>query len=648
MTDLSAYQDLIERKRVAFSPRGFSDYGEIKGELFAHQLHGVEFALRAGCAAHFYDTGLGKSRMAMAWAQKIIERTNRPVLMLAPLAVTSQHLVEAQAFGVEAVASRFGVAPKTPCIAVTNYERLDRFDPADYAAVILDESSILKSYAGATSRKLIDVFQSTPFRLACSATPAPNDHMEIGQQCEFLGVMDQSLMLQRWFINDTKTASKNWRLKKHAAPSFWDWVASWARCVTKPSDLGFSDAGFEMPKLNIHRHIIEADRSTDTGAEKRGKHEGQMRLFRMPDTSATSIHREKRLTIHKRAQLVADIVFGDWECGSRNTLKIGEQSMPPANKSVIEEKSKPDQAMTTLNICENIISKSQKSSNDQELSNKFIMQSEKSVTPQTKNLEKNVEQKRGLKASRIQKENSTADLNQPLASRSKNTSVFLENKEDAVQSVVQNRQTDAAIDLQLTTATQLEKFAGSCVQTATSESGNLKTVQTFLDEQSNTSIRDWWVIWCDTDYEQDELEKLFGDTAVSIRGSQSPDKKEELHAAWIRGERKAIICKPVMFGHGLNWQHCCKMIFTGLSFSYESYYQAVRRCWRYRQKREVHTHIVCADTEVAIMEAVNRKQVGHDEMKAEMIDAMRRTVGLISRSQYTPTKSVTVPGWIAA
>lgn len=469
MTDLSAYHDLIERKRVAFSPRGFSDYGEIKGELFAHQMHGVEFALRAGCAAHFYDTGLGKSRMAMAWAQKIIERTNRPVLMLAPLAVTAQHLVEAQAFGVEAVPSRFGVAPAKPCIAITNYERLDRFDPADYAAVVLDESSILKSYAGATSRKIIETFQLTPFRLACSATPAPNDHMEIGQQCEFLGVMDQSLMLQRWFINDTKTASKNWRLKKHAAASFWDWVASWARCVTKPSDLGFSDAGFEMPKLNIHRHIIEADRSTDTGEEKRGKHEGQMRLFRMPDTSATSIHREKRLTVEMRAAKVAEIIARE-----------------------------PDEP---------------------------------------------------------------------------------------------------------------------------------------------------WVIWCDTDYEEDALTAAISN-ATPIRGSMTIDMKEDRLHAFTIGEIKRLVVKPRIAGFGLNWQHCARTAYIGLSFSYEQFYQTVRRFWRFRQKRDVDAHIVCADTEVAIMEAVNRKQAGHDEMKAEMIDAMRRTVGLVSRSQYTPTKNVTVPGWI--
>lgn len=155
------------------------------------------------------------------------------------------------------------------------------------------------------------------------------------------------------------------------------------------------------------------------------------------------------------------------------------------------------------------------------------------------------------------------------------------------------------------------------------------------------------MVWCDTDYDQDELERVFGDVAISIRGSMAPDRKEELHEAWIRGDRKVIICKPVMFGFGLNWQHCCKMVFCGLSFSYESFYQAVRRCWRFRQTRDVHAHVVCADTEASIWDVVNRKSGDHTRMKAEMAAAMARAARQHRVLEtYDPREGARLPAWM--
>lgn len=471
MSTLAPYHDLIASKRAVFEPRGFSDADEsaLPAWMFDHQRHGVAFALRAGCSALFYDTGLGKTGMALAWGDEVVRRTNKPVLMLAPLAVASQHVAEAEKFGIDARLSRFGVPPDRPRIAVTNYDRLEKFDPDDYAGVILDESSILKSFSGATTRKLIGAFAETPYRLCCSATPAPNDHTELGQHSEFLGALDRNQMLVRWFLHDSADTG-TWRMKGHAVTDFWNWVASWARAVSKPSDLGFSDAGFDMPELVVERHIIAADRSLGAGEEKRGKHNGQPLLFRIPDTSATSIHAEKRITSADRAAKVAELI--------------------------------------------------------------------------------------------------AAEPNEP------------------------------------------------------------------------------WIVWVDTDYDADAV-KAAMPGIVEVSGKMKIDQKEERLAAFSRGEIKHLLTKSSIAGYGLNWQHCARMAFCGISFSYESYYQAVRRCWRFRQTRPVHAHIVCADTEAAIWDVVSRKAGDHDKMKSEMIAAMKRpAMKADALATYSPNQEARLPAWL--
>lgn len=286
------YHELIARKAVSFEPRGLAKVPALNGSLFDHQRHSTEFALRTGCSALFLDTGLGKSFCALEWGRVIVEHTNKPVLMLAPLAVGPQHQREADKFGIDARYVREPHEITGAGIWITNYERLDKFDATQFAGVILDESSILKSFTGATTHSLIAQFARTPYRMACTATPAPNDHMELGQHSQFLGVMDSNEMLARWFIADQTNMGK-YRLKRSAVGPFWEWVASWARCIAKPSDIGYADDGFDLPEMVMHKHIVEADRSADAGEER----DGQYRLLRMPETSATSIHREKRLTI---------------------------------------------------------------------------------------------------------------------------------------------------------------------------------------------------------------------------------------------------------------------------------------------------------------------------------------------------------------
>ena len=455
---LEAYHQSIAKKRVSFEPRGFEPRS-LHPALKPHQAHCVEFSTRAGCSAMFLDTGLGKTLGALDWARAVTERTNRPVLMLAPLAVSGQHEREADRFGLDAKAIREPSEIGAPRTYITNYERLDRFDPAAFGGVVLDESSILKSFTGKTTRALISSFANTPYRLACTATPAPNDHTELGQHADFMGVMESPEMLSRWFIAD-QTQMGRYRLKRSGVRPFWDWVASWARCIAKPSDIGLSDEGYILPELRPHRHIVEADRSVDTGEF----------LFRIPDMSATSIHKEKRLTKDARADVIADLVA----------------------------------------------------------------------------------------------------------------------------------------------------------------------------RESN----DAWVVWCDTDYEADALKARIAD-AIEVRGSMSAERKEEALTAFSLGRERVIITKPSIAGYGLNWQHCARMAFVGLSFSYESYYQAARRCWRFGQPRPVDVHIAMADTERAIWDVITRKTDDHDAMKTEMTAAMKRA----SRSSgvlqdYTPDQPMRLPAWL--
>ena len=269
--------------------------------LKPHQVAALDFAMNAGSSASFLDTGLGKSFIELEFARMAAEETGKPSLILTPLAVAGQMVREGQKFGIDArkirEQSEVGAG-----VMVANYERLAKLEPSSFGAVVLDESSILKSFASATRSLLIDAFGSHRFRLAATATPSPNDHTELGNHAEFLGIMRQQEMLSKWFINDTSTASQDWRLKGHATESFWAWVASWSRCATMPSDLGGDDTGYVLPDVIRRVHKVKADRST-------GVKDGD--LFRMPEMSATSFHAEKRLTLQQRCGLAAELANHD-------------------------------------------------------------------------------------------------------------------------------------------------------------------------------------------------------------------------------------------------------------------------------------------------------------------------------------------------
>jgi len=296
---LQAYRAFIAGKAATVRKHGMTP-GQINASAKAHQTAAIDYALNAGNAALFLDTGLGKSLCELEFARQVAEETRKPVLILTPLAVAGQMIREGQKFGIDArqikEQSEVGAG-----VMVANYERLAKLDPESFGGVVLDESSILKSFAGQTRNRLLEAFAATPFKLAATATPSPNDHTELGNHAEFLGVMRQQEMLSKWFINDTSTASQDWRLKGHAVDPFWSWVASWARCATLPSDLGGDDAGYVLPEIDRRVHTVAADRSQDA----------QGALFRMPEMSATSFHAEKRLTLQDRCRLAADLANHD-------------------------------------------------------------------------------------------------------------------------------------------------------------------------------------------------------------------------------------------------------------------------------------------------------------------------------------------------
>ena len=428
---MNDYDCFIESKQLSDKPSGFAAAG-IGNHLFDFQRAIVEWACRRGRAAIFADTGLGKTAMQVEWARLVATHTGGDVLIVAPLCVAQQTVREAARFGTVVTYARKQEDARRG-ITITNYEMVQHFDAGRFVGVVLDESSILKSYMGKTKQALIAAFEETPYRLACTATPSPNDYLELGNHSAFLGVMPSNEMIMRFFQNDTMEAGA-YILRPHAAVKFWEWCATWSVCLSNPADLGFDGSSYILPELR--QSFIEV--STEGLPAADGE------LFRTVIINATSIHKEGRLTSERRATEVA---------------KLANESTEP------------------------------------------------------------------------------------------------------------------------------------------------------------------WLIWCNTNYEADALKGMIPD-AVDLRGSDSIDKKEAALTGFVDGQIRVLITKPSIAGMGLNLQHCRNMAFVGLSYSYEDYYQAIRRCWRFGQKREVYVYVMAAESERSILGVIRDKEAKHNEMKAEMVKAI--------------------------
>jgi len=292
------YDKFLNRKVMDSTKDGFDTKGELNPMLFDWQKDVTRWAIKIGKAALFEACGLGKTPQQLEWAKHIHEHTNKNILILAPLAVSLQTKKEGVKFGIDVNICRSQKDVK-PGINITNYEMVDKFDASKFVGIVLDESSILKSFMGKTKQKLMNVFRNTQFKLACTATPSPNDHMELLNHADFLNVMPSNEALSRWFINDTMHFG-TYRLKKHAIDSFWEWVSSWAVCLSNPSDLGYDDNGFRLPPLETIEHVIKYENPHDYEAGL---------LFR--DTkviNATKLFREMRETAKERVEKAAELV----------------------------------------------------------------------------------------------------------------------------------------------------------------------------------------------------------------------------------------------------------------------------------------------------------------------------------------------------
>jgi len=467
------YHEFIKRKTRTLKPQGFS-VDSLPYDLFDWQRAVVLSSLQRGRAALFEDCGLGKTRQQLSWAAMVVKHTGRHVMLHCPVGVRQQTIREADACGIDVpvVAVNSGEdIPDAAGIVVTNYEKLHKFDPSQFAGVVLDESSILKSFTGSTKRGLIEAYAETPYRLACTATPAPNDYMELGNHAEFLGVMPSNEMLSRWFINDTMKAG-GYRIKGHATADFWDWVASWATCLERPSDMGcFSDDGYELPPLRTQEHTVEIETKPDSRTG--------LLFGASMELNATSIHSVKRQSASSRADCVAELIAADESNGA-------------------------------------------------------------------------------------------------------------------------------------------------------------------------------WCVWCDTNYEADALLSAIRPIepdVIEVRGSDKERDKERKLNQFSIGERRVIISKPEIAGFGMNWQHCRNTAFVGLSYSYERFYQAVRRIWRFGQTQAVNCHIVAADGEGCISQTIDRKRSEHEAMKAEMVLAMQRAQHSAARMElvrdkYSPQVEMEIPSWL--
>lgn len=264
-----AYIDFLARKGAAAPATGLTAIPDLPNALFPFQRDIVAWALRRGRAALFAGTGLGKTLMQLSWAATVADHTRKPVLILTPLAVAQQTVTEAERFGIAGVAYARSQEDACTRIVITNYDRFGLFDNDAFGAIVLDESSIIKSHDSKTRATLIAACRRTPFRLACTATPAPNDWTELGNHSEFLGVASEKEMLATYFVHDGSMRAhgdSDWRLKSHAVRAFWQWVASWAVMIRSPADLGYDAAGYDLPSLTKRQITVPSDYAPTAGS----------------------------------------------------------------------------------------------------------------------------------------------------------------------------------------------------------------------------------------------------------------------------------------------------------------------------------------------------------------------------------------------
>jgi superfamily II DNA or RNA helicase len=465
----SPYDAFLASKRRDVPNRGPSvDPRDLHPALFPFQRAVAAWAIRKGRAAIFETTGLGKTLQSLVWADRIAQRA----LILAPLAVTRQTVDEGRRWGIPVAYARSHVESPPAGITITNYEMLDHFDASAFGAVVLDESSILKNFAGKTKKRLIDTFRDTPFRLCCTATPAPNDTVELCNHADFLGVASPAEMISTFFtpkgsLGDGRSlqAEHTFRLKGHARAAFWAWLASWSVSITAPSDLGFADAGYVLPPLRIVPIFVESDWTPPD----------QLLFTRL--RGVTDRARARRSTLSARVAATVELIAAE-----------------------------PDEP---------------------------------------------------------------------------------------------------------------------------------------------------WIVWCGLNDEANAIAAAVPD-AVNVEGKDSPERKADELLRFAAGETRVLATKPGIAAFGLNLQRCARVAFVGLSDSWERYFQAIRRCWRFGQTREVRVFLVLSDVEADVYNNVMRKEQKATELSRELVAnvaAFERAEVLgndIQGDPYAPTQPIVIPSWLTS
>ena len=641
---MTSYAEFLERKRMVDPMTGMSSVPDLPGFLFPHQRDIVAWSLRRGRAAIFAGTGLGKTAMELVWSDIVARHTGKPVLIFAPLAVSQQHIREANKFGLSAriVKAQDECAPG---VNVTNYQKIDHFGLSAFGGIVLDESSILKSTDGHYRTRIIEECASIPFRLAATATPAPNDFMELGNHAEFLGVMSYTDMLSTFFSHDGGETQK-WRLKGHAENDFWKWMASWAVMLRQPADLGYPNDGYDLPPLKQTQHHVAVDYapSLDTGL-----------LFPVEAHTLQERIAARRDTVEERIKMAVSIVIGSYwnklaEClGNQNTQLTDAQKLSAIQNMLPSAKHQrgAEPRKKTGNTCEPTTEPTKTSTTNEPRSSKQkSTRDAASDTLLTSNIGSGPKQTLGTA---LPSNAASSFCGPSTASRQPNTTSFSECRMDAAQSAI----ADMGDACTLTTATIQGASEGCSAHHATQALDTSKTTQDASKEPQNISAKlDRWVVWCQLNSEQDALEKAFGHLALSVRGSKSDEENERSILAFLEGDRPILIGKPSMMGFGLNLQCCHQTIFVGLNDSFEQVFQAIRRFWRFGQSKPVNVHFIAAETEGAVVANLRRKEADAERMAAAMVRHMAdlssaEVRGMVRTvADYNPTQPVIIPEFL--
>lgn len=644
---MSSYAEFLERKRMVDPMTGMSSVPDLPGFLFPHQRDIVAWALRRGRSAIFAGTGLGKTAMELVWSDAVAKHTAKPVLIFAPLAVSQQHIREAKKFGLSAriVKAQDECAPG---VNVTNYQKIDHFDLAAFGGIVLDESSILKSTDGHYRTRIIEECASIPFRLAATATPAPNDFMELGNHAEFLGVMSYTDMLATFFSHDGGETQK-WRLKGHAENDFWKWMASWAVMLRQPADLGYPNDGYDLPPLKQTQHHVAVDYapSLDTGL-----------LFPVEAHTLQERIAARRDTVEERIKMAVSIVIGSYwdklaEClGNQNTQLTDAQklsaiqNMLPSAKHQREAEPRKKIGNTCGPTTEP--TKTNGSSRPKNGRRETPLEGQNTFPASVNGVLAKAPRNTSTDAAIA-----PCDLNSASALLSMTPSLLA--KAVSAQSAALEVPIPEATGYTSTIATTRVVSEDCFAARATLPSESSKTTEIASQGPSSTStnlILDRWVIWCQLNSEQDALEKAFGHLALSVRGSKSDEENERSILAFLEGDRPILIGKPSMMGFGLNLQCCHQTIFVGLNDSFEQVFQAIRRFWRFGQDKPVNVHFIAAETEGAVVANLRRKEADAERMAAAMVRHMAdlssaEVRGMVRTvADYNPTKPVIIPEFL--